>query len=284
MIFSTRQCNHIAEDLPFKKGRLLLKQFSDGELLVKIEEDVRDKIVWVIGSTAVPAENTIELMLLLDALQRAQARIYLVLTYFGYARQDRTSKGESLGSALFSTFLKSFNLEKIFIIHAHSPALHSFLDFENVIPVSLFCTPASGKDRIAAPDQGAYELAEAIAKTCNLGFITVTKMRPAHEAVEVTGVHNNIHQKRILIVDDIISTANTLISVAHILKDLGAHSIQAAATHGVFADGARERLQGSDLFEKVYVTDTLPQPPGYPKIVVLPIAPFIKKLIEEHTP
>lgn len=284
MIFSTQQCAHIAQKLPFAKGHLSLKRFSDGELFVKIEDDVSNKKVWVIGSTASPAENIIELMLILDALQRAHAHTYLILTYFGYARQDRAQKGESLGAELFSHFLKGFKLEEIFIIHAHSKALHSFLKFENMIPVSLFCTPAQGQDRLAAPDQGAYELAEAIAKTCKLDFLTVSKIRPAHEVVEVTHVHNNIHGKRILIVDDIISTATTLIEVAQTLKSLGAYSIQAAATHGVFADGARQKIEQGELFERVYVTDTLPQPTGYSKITVLSIAPFIQNIIEGTRP
>lgn len=282
MIFATRQARSIAHSLPFEQGRVLFKYFSDGELYVKVEEDVQGKHVWVIGSTASPCDNILELFLLLDALKRAGASINLLLTYFGYARQDRAAQGEALGSDIIATSLKSFNLDHVFVIHAHSQALHTFLDFQNLIPLSLFCYPAQSQDRLAAPDKGAYELACSIAKTCNLKFITVTKMRPEQERVAIVEVQDNIAGKKVLIVDDMISTGNTILQVAQTLKEMGAATIQAAATHGVFSDDARDKIENSPFIEKVYVTDSLPQQDGYSKIEVLPIAPFIEEIINSN--
>ena len=283
MLFLTTQTAHFAPMLTLPQGNLTIKKFSDGELYVKLEEDVKNRTVWVIASTLPPAESLMELFFVLDALERAGAHINLVITYFGYARQDRAQPNEALGASVICNFLKTFKVCKTFVIHIHSERIKNFLRFKNEIPLDLFCDPASESDRIAAPDQGAYDFAVAIAKTCGREAVIVTKMRPEHEKVKILGVQDNIENKNILIVDDIISTGRTLLSVGSVLKSMGAKKIFAAATHGIFSDGALNRIQESDSIERVYVTNTLPQVKNFSKIRVMNIVPFIEKIIIENS-
>lgn len=282
MIFLTSQTAHLASSITLPQGTVKVKKFSDGELYVKLEEDVKDKNVWVLASTLPPAESLLELFFILDALERGGAHINLFITYFGYARQDRAEPGEALAASVICNFLKTFTLKKIFITHIHSTRIEKFLKFENVIPIDLFCTPAKESNRIAVPDQGAYDFARAISQTCGIEPIIATKMRPEQEMVEVVSLVDNIENKNVLIVDDIISTGTTLLSLGKALKSRGAKKIFAAATHGVFSDGALENIQQSDIIERVYVTNTLPQENRPSKIRVMNIVPFIEKVIERH--
>jgi ribose-phosphate pyrophosphokinase len=284
MIFTTMQAAYLAQRMTLPRGSHLIKRFSDGELYIKIEDDVQGKSVWVIGSTAPPADNIIELFLLLDALKGAGASVNLFLTYFGYARQDRATPGESFGAALMARFLTTFELEHTYILHVHSQRIHTYLHFEDKVPLALFCGPAAHCTRIAAPDEGAYHFAHAIAQTCNLEAIMVTKIRPLQEQVQIVSIVDSIRQQTILIVDDIISTGTTILEVAARLKERGALKVYAAATHGIFSGQARELLERSDLIEKIYVTNSIPQDKSAPfkKIEILDIVPFIQETIE-HT-
>ncbi len=282
MIFFTTSAGHLAPQIHLAQGKLTVKQFSDGELYVRVEEDVKSKQVWVIASTP-SAESIIELLLILNALQRESAFISLIITYFGYSRQDRAVPGEALAASVISSLLLTANVQKIFIIHAHSARLKQFLNFENKIPLDLFCIPAQESNRIAAPDQGAYEFVAAIGEQCGREAVVVTKMRPEQEKVKIMGVTDAIEGKHILIVDDIISTGTTLISVAHALKERGASTVSAAATHGVFSDGAHTLLDESPLIERIYVTNTLVQDTTWDKITILNIAPFIQNIIVQSS-
>jgi ribose-phosphate pyrophosphokinase len=286
ILFSTTQTDYLAAALPFKQGKRTIKRFSDGEIYVKIEEPrehIEHKSIWVLASTSAPADNLIELFFLLDALQRQRARISLLITYFGYERQDRAAPGEALSAEVIARCLQLFALEQIFIIHAHSAALHRFLSFKNIIPVSLVCPIAHQCDGIVAPDQGAHELAQLVTRECVIEPIFVTKMRPAQEHVEVTGVLGDIHDKTVLIIDDIISTGRTIVSVSTKLQELGARDVYVFATHGVFSGNARELIESSPIIKKVYVTNTLPQKYS-PKIEIVTIVPFIEHIIRKETP
>lgn len=282
MIFLTTQTAHLASHFKLPPDVALIKKFSDGELYVKIDQKVKQKQVWIVASTFPPAESLLELFFLIDALDRAGAYVNVLITYFGYARQDRAEPGEALAASVICNFLKTFKLNKIVIIHVHSSRIASYLTFENKIPLDLFCLPAEETDRIAAPDQGAYDFAQALGRICGKESVIITKMRPEQEQVKITQVIDNIEHKNILIVDDIISTGNTLLSTAQALKKRGAHKIYAAATHGIFSEGALQRIQESDLIERVYVSNTLAQENRPHKIHVLNIVPVLEKVIEEH--
>ena len=278
IVFYTRSTHHLAPFIDIKQGGYTSKQFSDGEWYVQLEEEVADKTVWVITATNPPAEHVLELLLLLDVLQKNNAHIHILFTYFGYARQDRPLENEASSAHIMAKLLNLFSLEKIIIIHAHSLLLHNYLTFENIIPSDVICQTAQLYDAIAAPDQGAYDLVQALGKACQMETIFLTKMRPEQEIVKILEYDGIVKAKNILIVDDIIATGNTVIEVAKTLQKLGATQVSVWATHGIFSASAQEAIEKSAI-KKVYVTNTLPQKSGYSKIEVINIAPLIKQLI-----
>lgn len=281
LIFSTKSARRIAEHIAMQHGATTIKFFSDGELFVRVDEDVRGKRVWVIASTQAPAENLLELFFLLDALEQAGARIFLFITYFAYARQVIAAPGEAHSAQIIGSFFNQFTLEKTFILHAHSRRLHDFLEYTDARDIDFFCNAAAEYDALVAPDKGAFVWASEIAQRCNKEIVVLTKTRPDHEQVKILAVDGNVKGKRLLIIDDIISTGRTLVEAAHALKNMGATHIAAAATHGVFAGNATEFLEKS-ILEKILVTNSLAQQ-ARGKIQVHDISNFIVKTMQENS-
>ncbi|MFI5333130.1 MAG: ribose-phosphate diphosphokinase [Candidatus Babeliales bacterium] len=279
IVFYTTSTKHFAECIKARAGACTIKQFSDGEVYVRVDEDVRDKEVWVLSATNPPAEHAFELFFLLDALQRSGARINLFITYFGYARQVIAQPGEALSAHVISSCIQQFSARKIYIMHPHSTLLHNFLSFTAVYKADLFCKFAALYDAVAAPDTGVADFAREIAKACNKDLIILTKTRPAHEEVVIEAVDGDAHDKKILLIDDIISTGRTIVHAASILKQRGAKHVAAAAIHGVFAPGARDYLQVSPL-DSIFVTNTIGQQSGG-KITVIDISTMIEEIMEE---
>ncbi len=282
IVFYTTQIRHLASSIALKQGNYLIKKFSDGELYIKVEEDVRGKIVWIVAATCPPADSLLELFFLIDALQREHAIINLFITYFGYARQDRAEPGEALSSEVICNFLKTFKLNKIFIIHPHNESLHTLLNFTTIVPLDLLCTIARPYDAVAAPDKGAYDLVTAMSTQCAKSSISLTKIRPEHEQVTILDAQDEINHKKVLIVDNLISTGKTVINASKLLTTYGAQSIDACAIHGVFSPGSYAALEASPL-QTIYVTDTLPQESTHARIQVLSIAPCIEATIRKQS-
>lgn len=270
IVFYTSSTKHFAEHIKARTGACTIKQFSDGEVYVRVDEDVRDKEVWVLSAINPPAEHALELFFLLDALQRSGARINLFITYFGYARQVIAQPGEALSAQVISSFIQQFSIKKIYVMHPHSKLLHNFLSFTDVYAPDFFCSIAASYDAIAAPDAGVTDFAREIAKACNKDLIILTKTRPAHEEVVIEAIDGDAHDKKVLIVDDIISTGRTIVHAAYELKNRGATYVAAAAFHGIFAPGARDYLQVSSL-DSIFVTNTIGQQPRG-KIAVVDIS------------
>ncbi len=279
IVFYTPSTHHLSALLPFEQGKYTTKKFSDGENYLKLEQDVAGKTVWVVTATNPPAEHLMQLFLLLDALERGQATINVLITYFGYARQDRPLPGEASSAAVMCSMLKLFTLKKIVVIHAHSPLLHEYLNFENVIPTDLMCQTAQLYDAIAAPDQGAYIVVKGLAHSCQIEPIFLTKIRPEQESVKILEYDGLVKAKKILIIDDIIATGNTVIEVAKTLQKLGATQVSVWATHGIFSGDAVAALEKSSI-QKVYVTNTVAQNVQSSKIEVVNIAPFLEQIIQ----
>lgn len=258
IIFSNSGAKHLVAKMNLPKGKAIIKQFSDGEVYAKIESDITNKDVWVIASTQSPAENLIELFWLLDALTRLGAqRINLFFPYFGYARQAITQTGEAGSAQRICTILKQFPIGRVKILHVHAaPRMHTFLSFENVIDRDFFCQVAQNYDCIAAPDKGVAEFAQNIAQHCKKEVVFLQKIRPDHEYVKIESISGSVDGKKIMLVDDIISTGRTMIEAANALKNAGAVEISAAATHGIFTNGAQERFEQS-VIKKIYVTNSL---------------------------
>lgn len=281
IVFYTSQTKHLASSLPFECGKYVSKQLSDGEQYVKLGQDVTNKKVWVIAATNPPAEHLVELWLLLNALERAQAQVFLLFTYFGYARQDDPLEGEASSAEMMSKIFGLFSLKKIIVIHAHSQLLHKYLRFEDIVPIDLICQTAQLYDAIAAPDQGAYELVKLVAQRCNIEPIFLTKIRPEQEMVKILEYDGIVRARRILIIDDIIATGNTIIEVAKILTKLGATDVNVWATHGIFSANAIAALQES-VITKIFVTNTLPQKHTDTIVEVINIAQFLEQIIRSE--
>ena len=165
-LFYTKSAEHLAKKIKLKKGKYIISSFPDGELYVKINENVKNKRVLVLAATNPPAENLLELLFLLDALQGAGARIYLFFTYFGYARQDRAKAGEALASQRICSWLKGFKWQNIAVLHPHSERLKQFLKYKEILPYHFFTSVINREDVVVAPDKGASSLAKEISKRC----------------------------------------------------------------------------------------------------------------------
>jgi ribose-phosphate pyrophosphokinase len=281
ILYFTSTMLEISKSLTFPQGSCTLKKFSDGELYVHINDDIKGKNVWLLASTQAPAENMLELFFMLNALKHAgAAQINLFISYFAYARQLKAVVGESSSAQVICDILKNFSITKIFIVQPHgSTLLHNFLSYTEIFDIDFFCNKASSYDAIAAPDKGAHIFAEKIAKACNKEIVFLTKKRPEQEQVEIIALEGSVNNKKILLVDDMISTGRTIIESAEFLKKMGANTVSAAAMHGVFSPGAHERLQAS-IIEKIYVTNTITQL-SQGKIEVTDISPLISKIINE---
>ena len=281
ILFYTKSTMHLAHLLPYQPGNYISKQFSDGEWYVKINEEVAHKKVWVITATNPPADHLVELFLLLDTLQKSNAIIHLLFTYFGYARQDNPRIQEGSSAQIMGKFFSIFAIQKIIIIHAHSARLHEYLSFQNVIPFDLICQTALWYDSLAAPDRGAYQVVEALGKRCAIATVFLSKIRPEQEIVKILEYNGTIKAKKVLIIDDIIATGNTIIEVSKMLTALGAQYISVWATHGAFSTNAIHNIEQSTI-RKIYVTNTLPQERNSTKIEVVNIAPFIETLLYRY--
>ena len=279
-LFFTKATRHLAPFFALSENAYI-NTFSDGEQYLKLHTNIERKHTVVITSTIAPAEHIIELLLLLDALQRENAYIHLFFTYFGYARQDKAQKGEALGAQVILNCLKQFNIQSMDIMHVHNPHISQFLIFKNIIPYDFFMQYTPNVDIIIAPDKGAYPLANTIGTHSHKETILLNKIRPVQEKTKVMPIHADLSGKNVLIVDDMISTAETIINISIALKERGVNNIYVAATHGIFSGDAVEKLEESAI-QHVFVTNTINQEKQSSKISVMNIAPFIQNIINEY--
>jgi ribose-phosphate pyrophosphokinase len=278
LLFYTNSVKHLASKINMPMGKFVIKKFSDGEIYVRVDEDVKDKQVWVL--TAIQSDNVLELAFLLDALNRAKASINLFITYFGYARQNAVNvAGEALSAEVICNLLKMFNPKKITVMHIHNTSVNQFIDFSSEIPVELY-GPIIDKtaDVVVAPDKGAAHLAHTLASPISKGEAFFEKIRPKQEEAIMKKLVGDVKGKNVIIVDDLISTGGTILEAAKRLKEEGAKDIQVLATHGVFTDGAIEKLEGSPI-SKVHVTNSLAQTHNSKKVNVIDLSGFIEKII-----
>lgn len=278
MIFYTYSVQHLLASMALEKGKRSIKKFADGELYVKLDEQVNNKNVWVVGSTVTPAENLLELLFLLDALHRNGAQTKLLMPYCSYARQDRATNGEALSFEVIANCFKQFTFETLIIVHIHNPELKKFLSFEQYIPLPFFAERARMVDCIVAPDKGAHDLACAVAQTVGKPMVFMEKVRPEQEKAEIVKITGEIVGKKALLVDDMIATGTTLIKAAEALKKQGVEHVYAAATHGLFVADALKHIQASPL-EKIYVSNTIAQKHVSEKIDVIDISDLLYEIL-----
>ncbi len=254
----------IATYLEMRLGEADISRFADGEIRISITENVRGVDAFVIQPTAPPAENLLELLIMIDALKRASAhRITAVVPYFGYARQDRKDRPRvAITAKLVANLLTVAGADRVLTMDLHAPQIQGFfdipLDHIYAAPVLLryFDQHSTDDMVVMAPDIGSIKMARAFAKRLGASLGFVDKRRPKPDATEVMNVVGEVEGKHVVMVDDIINTASSMMEAAAAVKRLGAKKITAGATHALFSGGAVEKLASSSI-EEIVITNTL---------------------------
>tara|TARA_B100000035_G_scaffold87751_1_gene73745 strand:- start:2258 stop:3190 length:933 start_codon:yes stop_codon:yes gene_type:complete len=253
----------------YLKNRLVrssIRKFSDGEIYIEINENIRGNSIFVIQSVSSPAnDNLMELLLCIDALKRSSAKnITAVIPYFGYARQDRkVVPRTSISAKLVSNLITKAGADRVVTIDLHAGQIQGFFD----IPVdNLFATPIfarhvrkkiKNKNIICvAPDVGGTERARALGKFLHAGLAIIDKRRPAPGRSEVMNVIGNVKGKTCIIVDDIIDSGGTIVNAANALTERGAKEVHVYVTHGVLSGKAVQNIKSSKI-KRLVITDTI---------------------------
>jgi ribose-phosphate pyrophosphokinase len=269
----------------------ILERFPDGELHIEIRESVRGHDVYIIQPTCPPVdEHLFELLLLADACRRAGAsRLTAVIPYFGYARQDRRSRGrEPLSARLVADLLHASGFERVVAVDLHSYAVESAfaIPVEHVSAVPILAEDARSDAEkyglIVSPDLGAVKLAERYAKLLDLSVAIVQKSRTSGGQVSVRRVIGDVRDKQVLIIDDMISTGATIEKALQALLEAGCSptGVKVLATHGLFVGDAAERLAKLPI-EKIYVSDSVPATNDFPlPLKVLSLAALLAETIQ----
>ena len=280
----------IAENLNITPLKLEASRFSDGEIQIKLLENIRGTDAFIIQPTMPPAENILELLLLIDAVKRASCRrVTAVIPYFGYARQDRKDQPRvPIGAKLMADLISTAGADRVLTIDLHAPQIQGFfnipLDHIYSAPVLLSHFEGQVTDNLAvvAPDVGSIKMARAFAKRLDTGLAIIDKRRPrANEAVVMNFI-GDVQGRDVVIFDDMIDTAGTLADAARVcMEEQGAVSVTAVCTHPLFSGRALERLNDSPIRE-IVVTNTIPfdRHSQCAKIKVLDIAPLLSEAIE----
>jgi len=266
----------VCASLGIELGRAEVARFPDGEINVKIHEDVRGRDVFVVQPTCPPVNDTLmELLILIDTLRRASAdRVTAVIPYYGYARKDRKDEGRvPITAKLVANMLVRAGINRLVCLDLHAPQIQGFFD----IPVDhLYASPVfvdhfkeTGMADISdgcvvAPDVGGIKQARAYAKLLGFSLAIVDKRRISPEQAEAVHVIGDVEGKRCVMVDDMISTAGTITQAAKAIMKHGAKEVHVCATHAVFCGPAKERLENSPL-KSVVVTDTIPRGEKHPE-------------------
>ena len=257
----------VAEKLGIPLGDVTVDQFSDGEIMVELNENVRGRDVFVLQSTCAPThKNLMELLVMVDALHRASAgRITAVVPYFGYARQDRRVRSARvpITAKVVADMMVTVGVDRVLTVDLHSEQIQGFFD----VPVdNVYGSPVLLADierqnfedlTVVSPDIGGVVRARAVAKQLGIELAIIDKRRPKANIAEIMHIIGEVEGRTCLLVDDMVDTAGTLCNAAHALKEHGAKKVVAYSTHPVLSGPAIERLNGSEMDELV-VTDSIP--------------------------
>jgi ribose-phosphate pyrophosphokinase len=290
----------IAKRLKVPVGKSLVSKFKNEETRVEIGENVRGSEAFVIQSICkAPNGNGVndslmELLLMIDALRRASAsRISVIIPYYGYAKQDKKTKGrEPISAKVVATLLAAAGAQRIVTLDLHAAQIQGFFDLpvDNLMAMPVLCNHlkkeglCDDKIVIVSPDAGGVHRAELFAKRLNSSLAIVFKRRPEPDVSEVTDIVGDVNGKIAVVVDDMISTGGTLAKAAEAIRARGATKVYTVATHGIFAGDALEVLERSEI-EKVIVTNTIPiaNLEAHPKFVQLSIAQTLADAITRIT-
>jgi ribose-phosphate pyrophosphokinase len=278
----------VAQEIGGSLCKATIRRFADGEIFVKIDENVRGRDVYIIQPTNPPAENLIELLLLMDAARRASAaRITSVIPYFGYARQDRKDQPRvAISAKLMANIISQAGADRVLAIDFHQHQLQGFFDLpvDHLYSAPVFTSHYRQKGlknlAIVASDVGGAKMARGFAKRLDATFAIIDKRRTAANVAEAVNVVGDVEGKDCIIPDDMIDTGGTMAEAAVALKRLGAGDIYICATHALLSGPAVERLKEAPIRE-VAVTNTIHLPPDkrFDKLKVLSIAGLLAKAI-----
>jgi ribose-phosphate pyrophosphokinase len=277
----------IAKALDVRLANAPIKNFSDGEIWVKYDENIRGVDLYIIQSTMPPSDNLMELLMLIDAARRASAeRITAVLPYFGYARQDRKDQPRvAITSKLVANLITEAGADRVISMDLHAPQLQGFFDipFDHLYASNTFFKHfkdlKSKRLAIASPDVGGSKMARGFAKRFDADLVIIDKRRPAPNVAEVMNIIGEPEGKDIILVDDLIDTGGTFTNAAAALKKAGARKIYGACSHAVLSGKAIERIEQSPL-EYLLVTDSIPLRRESNKIKVKSVAKVFAEAIK----
>ncbi len=278
----------VAETLGSPLGDVTIRRFSDGEIFVRMNENVRGRDLFIIQPTIPPADYMLELLLLIDAARRASAaRVTAVIPYFGYARQDRKDQPRvAIGAKLMANMVTTAGADRVLGVDFHQHQLQGFFD----IPVDhLYAAPVITRyfrekhlDNlvVVAPDVGAAKMARGFAKRLDATIGIIDKRRPTANVAEVLHVIGDVEGKDCLIADDLIDTAGTMTEAVRALKKRGARDVYCCASHAVLSGPAVERFTDSEVRE-VVVTNTIaiPEQKRFPQLTVLSVGDLLARAI-----
>jgi ribose-phosphate pyrophosphokinase len=282
----------LAEEVAAHLGQPLcqvtLRRFADGEIFVKIDENVRGRDVYIIQPTNPPAENMMELLLLMDAAKRASAaRVTSVIPYFGYARQDRKDQPRvAISAKLMANMVSMAGADRVLAMDFHQHQLQGFFDLpvDHLYAAPVFVSHYRQKQFtdlcVVASDVGAAKMARGFAKRLNASLAIIDKRRTAANVAEAVNVVGEVEGRDCIIPDDMIDTGGTMTEAVHALKRLGAGKIYICATHPLLSGPACQRLSEAPV-EEVAVTNTIaiPAERKFKNLTVLSIAPLLAKAI-----
>jgi ribose-phosphate pyrophosphokinase len=269
-------CAEIAQTLDVPFCKTTVTRFADGEIFVRIDENVRGNDVFIVQPTNPPADNIMELLLLIDAARRASAaRITCVMPYYGYSRQDRKDQPRvAIGAKLLANMITVAGANRVLGIDFHQHQLQGFFDVSHYRKKNLH------ELVVVAPDVGSAKMARGFAKRLNGSLAIIDKRRPKANVSEVVNVVGEVEGRDCLLADDMIDTAGTMSEAARALKDLGARDIYACATHALLSGPSVERLSSAPIKE-VTVTDTvmIPKAKRFSTLCVLSVGELLSKAI-----
>jgi len=288
---SERLTEGICKHLELTRAQATVGRFSDGEVHVQIGENVRGWDVFIVNSTSPPVDyHLMELLIMVDAAKRASAeRVTAVLPYFGYARQDRKDKARvPITAKLVANLLTAAGVDRVLTVDLHCGQIQGFFDIpmdhlsaEIVFVNYLLQRNAKDDMVIVAPDTGSVGRAREFANHLGAPLAIVDKRRPRENVSEVMNIIGDVKDKHALVFDDMIDTAGTLVKAAQALKNQGALSVRACATHPILSGSAWENIEGSAL-EEILVCDSIPlsdKAQGNARVQVLTLAPLIGEAI-----
>tara|TARA_B100001939_G_scaffold28813_2_gene22864 strand:- start:254 stop:1192 length:939 start_codon:yes stop_codon:yes gene_type:complete len=292
-ILACSASDKLANEIANKYGQSIAEyerqSFSDGEFQISINETVRGCDVFIIQSTIPPADNLMEMLLMIDAAKRASAhKIIAVIPYFGWARQDRKDKPRvAIGAKLVANMLVSAGVDRVMTMDLHADQIQGFFEVpvDHLFASTLFAPYLQSKNLdnliIAAPDAGGSKRANAYAKYLDVDLALCYKQRKKANEIESMTIIGDVKGKDVVIIDDMIDTAGTLTKSAQLFIEHGAKSVSACCTHALLSGPAHERIENSVLKELV-VTNTIPLKEENKKIKVLSVASLFSDIMKQH--